>query len=73
VRYVAYSYLWPGVGMDWIFHVTLGALIFWDWPWRHGPLFTQRCSFYMNDQGWRGRLARGICAFLNTFDDNHCH
>jgi hypothetical protein len=76
VQLVCYTYLGPGVLMDWFFNMTFGAASFVEWPWKYGlkSLFTERCSQHMNDVGWRGDYARWVCfGWLNLFDDNHCH
>lgn len=75
IRYVCYSYLLPGLLMDWFFNMTLGAALFWQWPWRYGwkSLFTERCSIHIDEVSRRGSIAQWFCKWLETFDDNHCH
>ena len=74
VRAMAWGILGPGVVLDGLFNVTIGSVAFWEWPELNRLMFTARCSKWMRDQGWRGRLARWVCdGWLNPFQENHCH
>lgn len=74
VQAVLYSYLFLGVVMDFIFNITLGAVLFLELPWGHGWLFTARCKEHRQESGtWRKELADWFCeGWLNPFDDSHC-
>lgn len=47
------------------------ALIFWDFPRRNEFTFSVRLRRLQYDEGWRGRLARPVVAYLNFFEKNH--
>ncbi len=73
VRVVAYGILLVAWVLDVAFNVVIGSLIFIELPdWRR-PTFTNRCSKHMDEQGWRGEIARWVCrGWLNPMDDGHC-
>lgn len=59
--------------LDVFFNIFIATVLFLDLPreWT----FTQRLDRYKPDHGWRGRLARWICAnLLDPFQvGGHCH
>lgn len=68
---VAKFILCCAVVIDAIFNITVGSVIFLELPrcW----MFTTRCSFHMYEQGYRGKLARWCCRWLNPIQPGHCH
>ena len=57
--------------LDVLFNATVGTVMFLELPktW----MFTTRCEMHMNEEGWRGDLARWCCKWLNPIQTNHCH
>lgn len=47
------------------------ALIFWDFPRRNEFTFSVRLRRLQHDEGWRGKLARPVVAYLNFFYAGH--
>ena len=39
----------------------------------HPLMFTTRCEMHMNEEGWRGDLARWCCKWMNPIQTKHCH
>lgn len=56
----------------WLLNISLGSLLFLEFP--RSLAFTKRCQRHMNDDTWRGKLARFWCKnFLDPFEDGgHC-
>jgi len=71
-RVLAPLYVTAGVLSAWLNWTTF-ALLFRDWPVRSEKTFSQRLwrLQYMGD--WRGKLARGIIAYLDFFDPSPPH
>ncbi len=72
-RFWAYSVLAVGYPLDMLFNAIFGTLFFVELPreW----LFTNRCSRWLDDDSWRGSLARWFCRnMLDPFDPRgrHC-
>lgn len=73
VRFIAWSILGTAAVVDGLFNIVVGSLLFLEPPELHRLMFTDRCKKWMNDPGWRGRIARWVCeGWLNPFEDHHC-
>lgn len=73
VKAIVYSILAVGVVLDAAFNVTVGSALFLEPPNLRRPLFTARCKAHLEDEGWRGRIARFVCdGWLNPFQPGHC-
>ena len=72
VRLLGYVIVLLGVVLDVLFNATFGTLLFLQPPreW----LFTARCKSHLEEQTWRGAIARWICAnALDPFEEGgHC-
>lgn len=73
-KILGYPFIAGFVFFDFAFNVIFGSILFLKYP--QDLLFTQRLNRYIREQGWRHRLAIGICrTLLDNFDPDgaHCH
>lgn len=73
VRAMSYALLLVAATADALFNVTIGTVLFLEWPsWRR-IMFTKRCAAHLDADTWRGRIARWVCeSWLNPFESDHC-
>jgi len=75
-KFHAYALLTVGLIFDVILNITVGSVLFLEWPHYKRLLLTARLSHHVSEgRGWRFRLAHWICAhLLDQFDPNggHC-
>ena len=61
------------IGINLLANYTELALLTWDFPQPGEHTFSQRLKRLVNDDGWRGALARGIAEALNYFAPDGRH
>ena len=61
------------IGINMLANYTELALLTWDLPRPGERTFSQRLRRLVNDDGWRGVLARGIAEALNYFAPDGRH
>ena len=61
------------IGVNMLANYTELALLTWDFPQPGEHTFSQRLKRLVNDDGWRGALARGIAEVLNYFAPDGKH
>lgn len=73
VQGLAWAILIIGYGLDIVFNVTAGTVMFLEFPHYRRLTFTARCSSHLDSAGWRADLARYFCdGWLNPFEEGHC-
>lgn len=61
------------IGVNMLANYTELALLTWDFPQPGEHTFSQRLKRLVEDDGWRGVLARGIAEALNYFAPDGKH
>ena len=72
VRGWAYATVFFGLGLDVLFNVLIGTLLFLEAPDIRKLTFTARCAKWKNRSGRRGDMAHWFCRQLNVFEPGHC-
>jgi hypothetical protein len=73
VRGVCWSIFGFALVLDVAFNFTVGTVLFLRLPKVRRPTFTQRCKDHLEDEDFRGRMARFVCdGWLNPFEAGHC-
>lgn len=72
-----YFALWlvPGLICDWLLNMTVGTVIFAELPKEAKELLTARLKRHVNEETFRGKIARFVCKkLLDRFDPRgrHC-
>jgi len=55
-----------------ILRCILGTIIFIELPTMATITFSKQCESHMDEDNWRGKIARAFCFLLNTFIRAHC-
>lgn len=72
VQAIAWSIIYVGLVLDVLFNVTVGSVMFLEFPELKRLTFTARCKKHLEESGRRGDLARWVCfGWLNPFEE-HC-
>jgi hypothetical protein len=68
-----YAIVYFSAILDMLFNVTVGTVIFLEFPQLQRLLFTARLQKWKEDKGYRGRFSRWFCnGWLNPGDPGHC-
>jgi hypothetical protein len=74
---LAQAHCWAGLyfafGLDIVFNVTVGSVVFLELPELRRLTFTARCSKWKEGTGRRSAIARWVCnGWLNPGEPGHC-
>ena len=74
VRVMSYAIVAVMLAFDVVFNLTVGSVLFLELPSTKALTFTARCNTHLDDQNFRGEIARWVCnGWLNPFEPGHCH